>query len=318
MAAESAEREAKLQERLREEARQIAEENARMEEIARQPVSGEQQEPTTETKKEPASEGKEETVQIVKEPEGEKEASAEPEKVNEGEEEKLAETEKAAEADQAPSDQAPEDQAPAGDDSEKKTEQLEGEPFGRFYPSWRQIIFLARNVSTCVHSCNTVKNCKTTTFRKWLNIFVNFVYCANLWKLINLLSKNFFIRMLIYGSRPQFTNIRIYKPGSEFCLMIDCNWSWNLQLQNPLVCFSWPNQEISWFAKISLLRTKICGFTVNDVVYSIRQNALDYRRIEEWTALDEPLQLIVIIAINTQCCKNNWLSLTVSSCHLIL
>ena len=21
--------------------------------------------------------------------------------------------------------------------------------------------------------------------------------------------------------------------------MIDCNWSWNLQLQNPLVCFSW-------------------------------------------------------------------------------
>ena len=27
--------------------------------------------------------------------------------------------------------------------------------------------------------------------------------------------------------------------GSEFCLMIDRNWSGNLQLQNPLVCFSW-------------------------------------------------------------------------------
>ena len=26
---------------------------------------------------------------------------------------------------------------------------------------------------------------------------------------------------------------------SQTCLMINCNWSWNLQLQNPLVCFSW-------------------------------------------------------------------------------
>ena len=29
---------------------------------------------------------------------------------------------------------------------------------------------------------------------------------------------------------------------TEFCLMIDCNWSWNLQLQSPLVCFSWLHQ----------------------------------------------------------------------------
>ena len=25
----------------------------------------------------------------------------------------------------------------------------------------------------------------------------------------------------------------------SFCLMIDCNWSWNVKQQNPLVCSSW-------------------------------------------------------------------------------
>ena len=39
---------------------------------------------------------------------------------------------------------------------------------------------------------------------------------------------------------------------SEFSLMIDCNWSWNLQLQNPLVCFSWRLQGMSWISMAAL------------------------------------------------------------------
>ena len=70
----------------------------------------------------------------------------------------------------------------------------------------------------------------------WLWSFFSFVHRG-----IEKLGRTLLVNRTITRNRPvDFVTASF--TTREFCLMIDCNWSWNLQLQNPLACFSWWHQ----------------------------------------------------------------------------